>query len=156
MSKPSAIIAKLEDCPNWLDQTLAKAYWEADYLLEALDLKSKKNWVFRFGASSPALERELAKFEVQRFAIVTAFNPGSVVLPLEENLLRHEHLRKRLTPHCRLLRNSTGQNPKGEWQELGFWVLDIDLELAADIGLEFGQHAIVCWQTGGKAELWWP
>lgn len=155
MSIPAAIITKLEDCPDWLDRTLAKAYWEAEYHLESPDLKDEGSILFRFDAQSKELDPYLDAWDVQSFAIITAFNPGSMPLPLEENLLRHAALRERLQPHCRVLLNSTGQNSDGSWQEQGFWALDIDLDKAAEIGTAFGQAAIVCWKRGSPVELWW-
>ena len=155
MSIPAAIITKLEDCPDWLDRMLAKAYWEAEYHLESPNLKDERSILFRFEARSKDLDPYLDAWNIQSFAIITAFNPGSAVLSLEENLHWHAALRETLLPHCRVLLNSTGQNTDGSWQEQGFWALDIDLEKAAEIGAEFGQQAIVCWKRGRPVELWW-
>ena len=155
MSKPTAIIAKLEDCPDWLDRTLAKAYWDADYRLESLNLEDEGMLLFRFDTPTPVLDRLLEQFDIQTFTIITAFNPGSIMLSLEENSMRHERLREHLLPMCRILRDSTGQSPQGGWQEHGFWALDLDLDQAVDLGRVFGQLAIVCWRRGRLAELWW-
>ena len=155
MSIPAAIITKLEDCPDWLDRRLAKAYWEAEYHLESPDLKDEGSILFRFDAGLAVLDPFLDTWSIQSFAIITAFNPGSLLLPLEENMRQHAALHESLLPHCRTLLHSTGQNTDGSWQEQGFWALDIDLERAAKIGAEFGQQAIVCWKRGGPIALWW-
>jgi hypothetical protein len=155
MSNPTAIITKLEDCPDWLDRMLAIAYWKAEYYLELQDLKGDCNILFQFEVWSEALELYLKKWDIQTFAIITAFNPESALLLLAENLRRHAALRESLAPHCRMLLNSTGQNADGSWQEQGFWALDIDLAKAAEIGTEFGQSAIVCWKRNEPVELWW-
>ncbi len=154
MSKPSAIITKLEDCPVWLDRMLLKAYLEADYLLESLDPPPAKRLLFRFDQPANALEQHLKQFDIQSFAIITAFNPGSNVLPLEENLRRNELLVQKLLPHCSLLRKSMNQNAAGEWQEPGFWALNLDLKLAVEFGRDFDQLAIVCWKRGEAVQLW--
>ena len=155
MSIPAAKITKLEDCPDWLDRTLAKAYWEAEYHLEWPDLGDKGSTLFRFEAGSKVLEQYLDESNIQSFAIITAFNPRSVQLPQEENLLHHAALHQRLSLECRMLLNSSSQNSDGSWQESGFCALDIDLKKAAEIGIEFGQHAIVCWKRGSPVALWW-
>ncbi len=155
MSKPSAIITKLEDCPDWLDRRLANAYWEADYLLQPILLPDEGTLRFRFDVSFSGLERLLKQADIQSFTIITAYNPGSIPLSPEENRQRHVQLQERLVPQCRFLRDSIGQSPDGVWQEPGFWALDIDLEIAVELGREFGQNAIVCWKRGARPELWW-
>ena len=155
MSKPSAIITTLEDCPQWLDRSLAKGYWEADYFLQSLHLQDERKMRFRFEQPDLELQQQLDHWAIDTFAIITAFNPGSVLLPLDENLGRHHQLQESLFPHCKMLRDAIGQASDGTWQEQGFWALDIDLEQAAAIGSSFGQLAIVCWARGNPAALWW-
>lgn len=155
MAKPSAIITSLEDCPDWLDRGLAKAYWEAEYFLPALDLQGTESYLLRLGQPMPGLISALQMFDVQRFAILTAFNPASVLLSATENRSRNALLRERLAPYTRLMYGSRSQSRDGHWVEDGFWALDIDLERAAAIGLDFGQAAIVCWEKGALPALWW-
>jgi len=155
MSKAATKIAKPEDCPDWLDRTLALAYLSADYLLESLIPEDGKWVLFRFDQPSPAIAAQLDLFNIQSFAIITAFNPGSRRFNREENLLRHAQLREQLAPHCRILLNSTSQSPDGYWKEPGFWALDVDPDQAAFLGRAYGQLAIVCWQRGESPKLWW-
>lgn len=155
MAKPLAILKSLEDCPDWLDRTLLIAYRNADYWLQPLEFP-EENWrLFRFDAVSHDFENTLKLFDIQSFTIITAYNPGSVLLPEAENLARHARLREILTPQCRFLRKSVSQAPGGDWQEPGFWALDLDLDLAVELGRHFGQSAIVCWQRGEQPALWW-
>lgn len=155
MSKPTAIITSLEDCPLWLDRTLLNAYREAEYFLQPILFPDQAPLLFSFGRPFSDLQYELEQADIQNFVILTAFNPGSQALSPEENLQRHELLRVQLMPMCRLLRDSVSQSSEGEWREKGFWALDVDLEKAVDLGRAFGQNALVGWEKGAEPGLWW-
>lgn len=155
MSKPAAIITKLEDCPVWLDQKLVKAYWEAEYLLESLSERVKNPWLFGPGRDLSALELHLLEWKVEQFAIITACNPRSELLPDQENSIRNKKLAEMLQGHCRMMRHSRAQSPEGTWQEPGFWALDIAPERVVKLGRHFEQNAVIFWEKNAGAALWW-
>jgi Protein of unknown function (DUF3293) len=154
MSKPIAIIAMLEDCPPQLDRKLINTYWDTNYWLEPLILEDQKPLLFRLDGRSEILEQHLEQFDIQTFAIITAFNPGSRLLPETENLRRNAALYEMLRVHCPQIREAKGQSVDETWAEASFWALNIDLAVAAELGRVWEQLAIVCWKKDAQGELW--
>ncbi|MGL4611446.1 MAG: DUF3293 domain-containing protein [Trueperaceae bacterium] len=93
-------------------------------------------------------------FSNRPYAIITAHNPYSQKLSLQENNQRHEQLENILLARRLEHSPSTGESPDGSWCEEGFIVFDILLEDALEIGRYFEQHAIVYGQ-GNRAALAW-
>lgn len=155
MAKPSVVIRNLEDSPDWLDQRMVTAYLNTKYWTEAPRLDDS-GLFFEIGQPALLLEKQLEEHGFGTFAFITAWNPASQMLEHWHNQWRNFQLELELQPHCRLIRRGMGVGHEGDWApEESFLCLDIHLEKAADLGRQFGQNAIVCWQTGGLPELWW-
>ena len=110
--------------------------------------------VERFVLSDGAPGREALSWapEGTRWAVVTAFNPGGIRLPLEDNLRRQVRLRFTLTRADR--RFMPGVNGEGEWAEPSFILLDVPLREAVGLGVAFGQAAVL-WGVGRRVALVW-
>lgn len=87
-----------------------------------------------------------------RWAFVTAFNPGSVLVSAEQNRQAHDDL-------CRATSGLTcypgeGVGDDGAWPpEISLAVLGLSANGARDLGRSFGQVAVVIGMVGGAAEL---
>jgi hypothetical protein len=145
MLKPPAILTIIKESPETLDQSLIKAYREAHYYLQPVNETVETSLLFHFEHPDPALMQELIQFKVQTFAILTACNPGSQLLAESENRARNAALKSQLLLCSRLLRPAFSCSPQGDWQEPGFWALDIAWEQALRLGRAFGQNALIWW-----------
>lgn len=75
--------------------------------------------------------------------VITAHNPGSVMLPPDDNKARHEELLSALRDARRVVVPAAGQGLDGIWSpEESVAVRDIDTGVAVEIGREFGQLAV--------------
>ena len=90
----------------------------------------------------------------QPYAFITAHNPYSQPLTSAENETRHKHLENLLESKGFIFVPSTGQSPDETWQEKGFLIFDIALEVALEIGNYFEQYAIVYGQGNQVALAW--
>lgn len=155
MAKPVVVLRNLEDSPEWLDQRLVSAYLKTKYWTEAVRM-DESGLFFEIGQPAPDLESQLEAHDFRTFAFITAWNPASQMLDQWHNQWRNLQLEIELHPHCRLLRRGLGVGQEGDWPpEESFMCLNIPLEKAAELGRQFGQNAIVCWEKGGLPELWW-
>jgi hypothetical protein len=110
----------------------------------------------RLGVVSETLRCWLETAGATRFAIVTAYNPGSQRVDVEQNALRQAQL------ECELLEAGfepyAGENiaDDGEWiDEESCFIADIGLDDALALAEKYGQNAIVCGTGDGVPELVW-
>ena len=152
MSKPVAVLKRLEDSPRTLDRRLVAAYLRSIYRL------LEPPFDIRIGASLPlGLKQWLDDRGFRTFAFLTAENPASRILPEAENAIRQESLRTNLLP---LLPNApypaVHLSENGAWpEEKSWWAPGLSAEQAVDLGRQYGQNALVFWRQGGDVELWW-
>lgn len=106
----------------------------------------------RIGERLPAaLERYLAQVGETDWAYVTAWNPDSVPLPVEENRVRQDALRRELAPRHSLL-FGVGIGNDG-WSEESIFAAGIDVDEVAKIGHAHGQLCVVAGTSGDVARL---
>lgn len=98
----------------------------------------------RVGVACQGLKDWMQQQQASTFAIITAYNPGSVVAPKEENAARQSAL------ECELLEGNyepfAGENQPDDASgmvEESCFVADITLEDACALAGDFGQRAIV-------------
>ena len=106
----------------------------------------------RVGAPAP---RELGPFP---WMVITACNPGSIMLSDEENQARQQVLAARLRTLGFTFAAAENLADDGEWPvEAGFWVSSplLDRQLASALGQEFGQYAVLWGVAGEVCELLW-
>ena len=156
MPKNVIIIKEAADIPATLDRQLVENYLNTSYWTELIRM-DEQGAKLRIGQPNPHLvEQQLEENNIQCFAFLTAWNPGSQPLDQWHNRWRNLNLELELHPHCRLLRRGLGIGTDENWPpEESFWALDIPLEKALELGRQFGQNAIVVWKKGGVPELWW-
>ena len=122
-----------------LPLSLIEAYNTTNYsVLEA------KMFVLNIGKKSDGLEDLYRRWGVNSSAFITAFNPFSKALTLEENILRNEALKNELDDIARAVVNGYGQDPEGHWEkEDSFLALGMTKEEALWLGKKYEQNAIL-------------
>ena len=88
------------------------------------------------------------------FAILTAYNPRSMLLPRRVNDVRHQVMRDLLIYGCHRVEHSVGYDdePDGVWREPAWLVHGIEREEAIHFGRTFRQNTIV-FCGGARPEL---
>jgi len=81
----------------------------------------------------------------QPFAILTAYNPRSMLLPRKVNDSRHQVMRDLLILGCYRVETCVGleDEPDAAWREPSWLVHSIDRQEAIDFGRTFRQNTIV-------------
>lgn len=84
------------------------------------------------------------------FAILTAFNPRSMLLPRKVNDSRHAVLRDLLILGCYRVEACVGyeEDPEGTWREPSWLVHGMDRDEAVSFGRVFRQNTIVMCRSG--------
>ncbi|CAN5302144.1 hypothetical protein BH09MYX1_BH09MYX1_38180 [soil metagenome] len=88
------------------------------------------------------------------FALLTAYNPRSMLLPRRVNESRHNVLRDLLILGCYRVEASVGfeEEPESTWREPSWLVHSIDREEALAVGRVFRQNTIIV-NRNGRPEL---
>ena len=78
-------------------------------------------------------------------AILTAYNPRSMLLPRRVNDVRHQVMRDLLILGCYRVEHCVGydEEPEGVWREPAWLVHGIDREEAINFGRAFRQNTII-------------
>ena len=109
----------------------------------------------RPGYKNPSIDDLLNKYQVDRGAIITPYNPRSKKLSVEENeakllLFKHQILQLGL-PYL----DTVSSDEQGDWLEYGVLVMGIDLIKAREIGREYEQNALIYMQSNSAPEVIW-
>nr|MBS0036895.1 DUF3293 domain-containing protein [Saprospiraceae bacterium] len=133
------------------DQKLIIAYYQTSYRVPELDL------TFRLGRKNSRLERWCEENQIQSWAFITAWNPQSEKINKTENKVRNSALKKLLEEGDFRYWKGLGVPDKSEdWDsEQSFWVVNIDLQEAVDLGNLFHQRALVYGRVGIRPSLIW-
>jgi Protein of unknown function (DUF3293) len=131
-----------------MDQALLR-----NYLATVYELPTAAGPV-RASLDGDAESTNLPDLLQQTFALVTAYNPRSMLLPRRVNEQRHVVLRDLLVLGCYRVENCVGfeEDPDGTWREPAWIVHGMDREEAVAYGRVFRQNAVV-FSKGGSAEL---
>ena len=114
--------------------------------------EEKRRVCFLAGSASARVRALLDRHGANRFAFITAWNPGSVVLPPAENARRQAQLRAEVQRYETLDGEGVGDDPK--WDPEGsLMVLGISRGKAVALARRYGQLAIVYGQRGAAPEL---
>lgn len=107
----------------------------------------------RIGQTNTDLDALLRRHAAQSWAFITAFNPGSRLLPAEENARRQADLEAEVAPAFRFFFGE-GIGDCGDWPaERSLLILGIGRSTAVELGRRHGQAAIVAGVMGGIPEL---
>jgi len=133
-----------------MDQTLLRAYFATIY-----ELPSAEGTV-RVSLDGERLksEADLPKLLQSRLAIITAYNPRSMLLPRKVNDQRHQVMRELLILGCYRVDACVGfeDDPEGSWREPSWLVHGIERDEALHFGRTFRQNSVL-YSEGGKPEL---
>jgi hypothetical protein len=125
---------------------LAQIYLRADYFVAL----GRREWHFRIGDPVPDIEEVL---QGARYLFITAWNPVSEDIGLDDNIEADQQLQARLQqagfPHYSAL----GGDPVGGRREHGWLVLDLPRATADLLAGEFRQAGVVYWQRGEPVRL---
>jgi hypothetical protein len=128
---------------------LRKAYLQTAYLVRA----PQGVHALRIGAHHPAFDAELAAAGARCWAVVTAWNPGSLPRPAGENAAAQAALAQAIADLGLDVWAAEGKADGGGWREESLCVLDMEAAGAVALGREFGQLAVVVGQLSGAAQL---
>ena len=142
MAKPVVIIRTLEDSPESLDQTLLVAYLRTRYWVEWPD--NNRDFLTIGAPFHSAFASNLA--------IITAYNPHSIMQDEQENARRNAELYQELTTRPFRILSAKNEGSDDTWPpEPGFCMLDIPFWEAVYIGRKFNQNALVWADQQGVA-----
>jgi hypothetical protein len=114
--------------------------------------EGKRRVCFMAGSTNRGLQALLDRHTATRWAFITAWNPGAVSKPIEENDRHQTQLRRAVTRYTVL--PGEGLGPDESWEpEESLMVLGISESDAVRLGREFGQLAIVVGKRGEASRL---
>lgn len=133
-----------------MDQNLLRSYLSTIYELPSPDGLVRVS-LDGEGANSGG---DLPELLGRRFAVLTAYNPRSMLLPRKVNEQRHQVMRELLILGCYRVEQCVGyeDEPDVSWREPAWLVHDIDRQEAVDFGRTFRQNTIV-FCDGERPEL---
>lgn len=133
-----------------MDQNLLRAYFSSVYEFpspEGTVRVSLDGEVTKDDSSFPPLLKKT-------FAVLTAYNPRSMLLPRRVNEQRHQVMRELLILGCYRVEQCVGyeDEPEVAWREPSWLVHDIERKEAMDFGRTFRQNTII-YCDGQRPEL---
>jgi hypothetical protein len=133
-----------------IDASLVAAYQRTNYVV----FEEQRETCLRIGVSDPEIDALLSRHGAEMAAVITAWNPASVILTAQENDARDAQLWQWIADHTLFALPAEGRDPTGDWQpEQSCFILDIAPDLAAELGRKFGQNAIVSVSRGTAPKL---
>lgn len=128
---------------------LRKAYLQTAYVVRA----PQGVHALRIGARHPAFDAELQAVGARCWAVVTAWNPGSLPRPAEENARAQGELLRVVAELGLTGWAAEGKADGGGWREESICVLDMEPAGAVALGRQFKQLAVVVGQLSEPAQL---
>jgi hypothetical protein len=125
---------------------LMQAYLTTNYRVDQLNVS------IRIGQIDEPLEGILEEHGCNEWAFITAYNPFSVPLKEDINAMRHLQLLMDVSSFTFFEGEGVGEDPA--WKpEKSLLIIGIGCESAKELGLKYGQNAIVIGAKGMSAEL---
>jgi hypothetical protein len=110
----------------------------------------------RLGVAHPRLRAWLEVQQTDKFAIITAYNPGSILQAPWHNRRRQRHLRAELRRRGWLAGWGKNLADRGGWPvEKTCLALGLDEEAARRLGVRYGQNAVVVGDADAVPRLLW-
>jgi hypothetical protein len=133
-----------------MDQTLLRSYLATIYELPSSSGPLRASLDGESGQDRGALPELLGR----TFALLTAYNPRSMLLPRRVNDSRHNVMRDLLILGCYRVEPCVGSEaePEGVWREPAWLVHSMDREEAIAFGRVFRQNSVV-FATNGRPEI---
>lgn len=132
-----------------MDQNLLRAYISSVYEFPSAEGTIRVS----LDGESPK-DDSLPPLLKKKFAVLTAYNPRSMLLPRRVNEQRHQVMRELLILGCYRVEQCVGyeDEPEVAWREPAWLVHEIDRQEAMDFGRTFRQNTII-YCNGGRPEL---
>lgn len=129
-----------------MDQVLLRGYFSTVYELPSKDLPLRVS----LDGENTVDPASLPELLTRRFALLTAYNPRSMLLPRRVNETRHVMLRDLLILGCYRVEPALGSEGEGEssFREPVWLVHSMDREEAIAFGRVFRQNTIIYAQNG--------
>lgn len=133
------------------DGDIERAYRAARYCVD----DPPARFTLRIGEHCAPLQVLLREQRVSAWAYVTACNPHSRLLAVDENAVRQRALLERVHASGWPALAGCAMADNGDWQEPSLLILGIAETDARALGRDFGQNAIVAGCAGSVARLVW-
>lgn len=134
------------------DAALLQAYQQTTYWVAA----EPRPIGLRIGARHRGLDRLLVRRGAQRWAFVTAWNPGSTATPGWRNARYQRGLASWLKRRSLRWLPGVGEGDDPRWPpEPSVFVLQMSEQQALRCGRRFRQNAVVVGRLHGRARLFW-
>ncbi|XOV85815.1 MAG: DUF3293 domain-containing protein [Pseudomonadota bacterium] len=133
--------------PPLTDDLLA-AYKATDYIVE-----DDPPLILNIGEQNDGVRLLHLSFNVETSAFITAWNPGSNILPLDENYDRQADLLNDIEALRLNYFVGRGEHPDGQWSEDSYLLLGITQDQADALAIKYGQSAYVWIPMSGVPEL---
>jgi hypothetical protein len=129
-----------------MDQTLLRSYFATVYELPTQNGTIRASLDGEIVQDYSALPDALTR----KFAVLTAYNPRSMLLPRRVNEQRHVVLRDLLILGCYRVEPAVGSEaePEGVWREPAYLVHGMDRDEAISFGRVFRQNTVLFAQNG--------
>ncbi len=129
-----------------MDQVLLRGYFSTVYELPSKDLALRVS----LDGENTVEPASLPDLLTKRFALLTAYNPRSMLLPRRVNETRHVTLRDLLIVGCYRVEPALGSEGDGEgsFREPVWLVHSMDRDEAIAFGRVFRQNTIIYAQNG--------
>lgn len=132
-----------------IEPSLLAAYVAAGYRVDTVP-----PFVMRVGQPCPPLVALLRHHHCNAAAYLTAWNPGSTKLPMEQNIAAQARLVQEVAASGHRWYDGTSNDPAGEWpQEPSVLVLGISRERARELARSYGQNAFLWCALETNSEL---
>jgi hypothetical protein len=129
-----------------ISEELMQAYLTTTYRVDQLNVS------IRIGQINERLEGILEEHGCNEWAFITAYNPFSVLLKEDVNAMRHLQLLRDVSSFTFFEGEGVGEDPA--WKpEKSLLIIGIGRESAKELGLKYGQNAIVVGRKAKSSEL---
>ena len=129
-----------------MDHGLLRSYFSSIYELPTADGPLRVSLDGEISSEA----KQLPDLLRQKFAIITAYNPRSMLLPRRVNEQRNQVMRDLLVLGCYRVEQCAGydEEPEGVWREPGWLVQGIEREEAIAFGRVFRQNMVLFAEAG--------
>jgi len=127
---------------------LIEKYQTTDYFID-----DDPPLLFKIGEQNDGLRILFASFNVESAAFVTAWNPGSEKLNLDDNYDRQADLLEDISLQRLNYFVGRGESVADGWSEDSYLVLGINRDDATELANKYGQTAFVWIPVSGVPEL---
>ncbi|AVQ11419.1 PF11697 family protein [Leptospira santarosai] len=135
-----------------MDENLRREYLNTCYMVNACEEFS--SFVILAESFNPTLDEILNRYDRTEWAYITAWNPKSIPLFLEENQKRNHLLEEKICAGAYPSFRGKGIGTDETWiPEESFLILGIAEKVVAALAIEFDQNSILVGTIGNKSRL---